>query len=138
MATGSVAAPQLRIGDTERDQAIAALGEHYARGRLSRPEFDDRSDAVAAAKTRGDLASLFADLPEPTPEAVRPQPEVEWRRPRRPVFWPVPFGPVFIVLVVLTVMTHIPFVLMGFALFFIAIRWRFRVRSKALATAYKD
>ncbi len=54
---------QLRIGDAERDAAVAALGEHYAAGRLTKPEFEERAEVAAAARFDADLAPLFADLP---------------------------------------------------------------------------
>jgi hypothetical protein len=60
---GDVAAELLRIGDAERDQATAALHDHYAAGRLTRPELDDRLTAVLEAKTAAELAPLLADLP---------------------------------------------------------------------------
>ena len=37
--------PELRIGDAEREATISALGEHYAAGRLTKEEYDERSDA---------------------------------------------------------------------------------------------
>ena len=54
---------QMRIGDSERDAAAAALGEHYAAGRLTKDEYDERIDRVWAAKFEADLAPLFSDLP---------------------------------------------------------------------------
>ncbi|MFC5290442.1 DUF1707 domain-containing protein [Actinokineospora guangxiensis] len=57
----------VRIGDTERETALRALGEHMGAGRLTVDEYGERSARVATAKTRGDLADLFADLPEPRP-----------------------------------------------------------------------
>jgi hypothetical protein len=54
---------QIRIGDAERDGAAAALGEHYAAGRLTKDEYDERIDRVWAAKYEDDLAPLFSDLP---------------------------------------------------------------------------
>lgn len=54
---------QMRIGDAERDAAGAALGEHYAAGRLTKDEYDERIDRVWAAKYQDDLAPLFSDLP---------------------------------------------------------------------------
>jgi hypothetical protein len=53
----------LRIGDAERDAAAADLGEHYAAGRLTLDELNQRLDAVFAAKTWGQLTRLMADLP---------------------------------------------------------------------------
>lgn len=53
----------IRVSDTERSAALAALGQFYAEGRLSLEETDDRCEAVADAKTRGDLNAIFYDLP---------------------------------------------------------------------------
>ncbi|GAB4583438.1 DUF1707 SHOCT-like domain-containing protein [Nocardia sp. IFM 10818] len=57
--------PEIRIGTAEREEAMQRLSEHFAAGRLSVAEFDERSAIVSAARTRGDLASVFADLPVP-------------------------------------------------------------------------
>jgi hypothetical protein len=53
----------LRIGDAERDAAAADLGEHYAAGRLTLDELNERLDAIFAAKTFGQLSKVMADLP---------------------------------------------------------------------------
>jgi DUF1707 SHOCT-like domain len=55
----------LRIGDAERDAAATDLGEHYAAGRLTLDELNERLDAVFSAKTFGQLARIMADLPGP-------------------------------------------------------------------------
>jgi len=55
--------PSLRIGDRERDAVAAELREHYAHGRLTLEEFNQRIDAAFAAKTQNDLSRLTADLP---------------------------------------------------------------------------
>ena len=55
--------PSLRIGDRERDAVAAELQEHYAHGRLTLEEFNQRIDAVFAAKTQSDLSRITADLP---------------------------------------------------------------------------
>lgn len=57
----------LRVGDAERQQAVTALGEHFAAGRLDQDEYDTRIQAAYRAKTRVDLQGLFGDLPEPVP-----------------------------------------------------------------------
>ena len=57
----------LRVGDAERHQAVTALGEHFAAGRLDQDEYDTRIQTAYAAKTRVDLQGLFGDLPEPVP-----------------------------------------------------------------------
>jgi hypothetical protein len=55
----------LRIGDAERDAAATDLGEHYAAGRLTLDELNERLDAVFAARTFGQLNRIMADLPGP-------------------------------------------------------------------------
>lgn len=66
----------LRIGDAEREQASNLLAEHFAAGRLTLPEFTERSDAAASARSVYDLARLTADLPRLTPGAPRLAPVV--------------------------------------------------------------
>src|SRR5581483_2977655 len=53
----------MRVSDAEREAAAAELREHFASGRLNQDELDERLAAVFAAKTRGDLNTLFTDLP---------------------------------------------------------------------------
>lgn len=72
--------PSLRIGDRERDAVAAELQEHYARGRLTLEEFNQRIDAVFAAKTQGDLSRITADLPH-VPSGGAPLPSSR-RSPR--------------------------------------------------------
>lgn len=55
----------IRVSDAERNEVTELLGQHYADGRLDQAEFDERVNRTMAAKTRGDLAGLFDDLPEP-------------------------------------------------------------------------
>jgi hypothetical protein len=66
---------QLRIGNAEREKAATDLGEHLAAGRLDADEYTDRVGKVYAARTAGDLAPLFADLPalhqSPPPRPTR-------------------------------------------------------------------
>ena len=107
-----MARPDLRLADADRDDAISRLSDHYAAGRLDKDEFDERSDAVWSAKTRGDLAPIFADLASPQHDVARPGP---WGAPwARRGWFPLPFVPVLFLLIALTVITHIPFVLLAF------------------------
>jgi hypothetical protein len=118
----------LRIGDAERDDAIARLSEHYAAGRLDKQEFDERSDAVWTAKTYADLAAIFADLERGPSQAERAWGPGPWVRRG---WFPVPFAPVLFVLIVLTVITHVPFVLLAFlGCFFVFGGWRGRRRRR--------
>lgn len=76
----------LRIGDAEREQTMEALREHFAQGRLTREELDERLDQALSAKTGRDLARITADLPGHGRAAA----------PRRPPAGPGPgFGPEF-------------------------------------------
>jgi hypothetical protein len=52
----------MRASDADRDIVLRTLGEAYAEGRLDREEYDERSDAVAGAKTLGELPEVLADL----------------------------------------------------------------------------
>ncbi|WP_232828208.1 DUF1707 SHOCT-like domain-containing protein [Kribbella monticola] len=95
---------QVRIGDAERDQAVAALSEHFVAGRITQTEFEERSDQATRARYVDDLAPLFADLPddravEQFPYAVVVRPDrAPWARgssrPQRfsppPLFWLLP------------------------------------------------
>ena len=64
--------PRTRISDADRERAMADLAGHYADGRLDHEEYDERLDAIWTARTRGDLAILFSDMPRPVaPEVVR-------------------------------------------------------------------
>jgi hypothetical protein len=78
----------IRVSDTERSEVADLLGQHYADGRLDQAEFDDRVGRTMAAKTRGDLAGLFDDLPEAGPAGAGPagprsQRPAPYRGPRR-------------------------------------------------------
>src|SRR5690349_17081605 len=55
--------PGIRASDEDRSRIAAALGEHYAAGRLTLEEFQDRLDKAYAATTVGELDRLMADLP---------------------------------------------------------------------------
>ena len=92
---------RLRIGDAERDAAATSLGEHYAAGRLTKNEYDERIDQVWAARFEDDLVPLFADLPghgrAAVPAATRsPQkPGTSLRRPA-PAVGPPGFHPLML------------------------------------------
>ncbi|WP_434438651.1 DUF1707 SHOCT-like domain-containing protein [Lentzea sp. E54] len=64
----------IRIGDTERQQALQVLGEHLSAGRIDVDEYGERSAKITTAKTRGELMALFHDLPDPRPQFAAPMP----------------------------------------------------------------
>ena len=57
----------VRIGTTEREEAVRLLSDHLSAGRLELSEFEERVGAAYAARTAGQLAALFRDLPGPLP-----------------------------------------------------------------------
>jgi Domain of unknown function (DUF1707) len=54
----------IRVSDADRNAVAELLTQHYAEGRLDQTEFDERLGRTMAARTRGDLAGLFDDLPD--------------------------------------------------------------------------
>src|ERR1700736_3932823 len=64
MATGY----NVRVGDADRDAVATQLREHYADGRLTLEELNERLDQAFAAKTKADLNTVMRDLPQ----AMRP------------------------------------------------------------------
>jgi Domain of unknown function (DUF1707) len=86
----------IRIGDAERDQAVAVLSEHFVAGRLTQEEFEERSDQATRARYAGDLSPLFADLPDPAASQPGPQRWSPGFRPGPQRFQPVP--PAFLLL----------------------------------------
>ncbi|MFE3193170.1 DUF1707 domain-containing protein [Nocardia sp. NPDC059240] len=112
--------PDVRVGTAERERAAAALGDHFAAGRLDVTEYDDRVSRAYAAKTAGELAVLFGDLPRPqpvTPQILTPPP-----MPRRPP----PFAPIALIVALIfaiafAVATHFfPFFLFPLVFFLFA------------------
>jgi DNA-binding MarR family transcriptional regulator len=59
-------APHVRVGDADRERAAAALGEHFAQGRLTLAELKARLDAALTARTHGELSQAARDLPDLT------------------------------------------------------------------------
>ena len=65
---GRKPAKDLRVGDPERERAIALLGEHLTAGRLDIGEYDQRCFALAGARFASEITAAFDDLPAPHPE----------------------------------------------------------------------
>ena len=123
--------PEIRIGDAEREAAVTALGEHYAAGRLTKDEFDERSARAYAARTRSELWPLFTDLPRP--EQARPVGAApgEQRtgherggRPGRPFGFPL--VPVLLVALVVIILVGHPVILLVLLAFLVLKVLRFR------------
>ena len=115
----------VRIGDAERDQAVAMLSDHFVAGRLTQDEFEERSEHATRARYGDDLTLLFDDLPDPAEVQLArgpwsPQPAA---RPRRRQGPPPPFMmlvPILMIGLVITAVTlTAPWLLWG--LFWIAL-----------------
>jgi Domain of unknown function (DUF1707) len=69
---------RIRVSDADRDRVAARLRDHFAEGRLTSDEMDERVSATLSAKTVGDLRRVMADLPGgalvPPPAEHRPRP----------------------------------------------------------------
>src|SRR5215469_16513663 len=57
----------MRVSDADRERVAERLREHFAAGRLTSEELDERVTAALGAKTAGELHTVLADLPEPAP-----------------------------------------------------------------------
>ena len=58
---------RFRASDADRDRVTALLRDHFAEGRLTPDELDQRLTATLNAKTFGDLRGVLTDLPGPAP-----------------------------------------------------------------------
>jgi hypothetical protein len=74
---------RIRVSDADREQVTARLRDHYAEGRLTESELDERVSAALNAKTFGDLRPLMVDLPGPAPVPPQPPqpPQPQWGGP---------------------------------------------------------
>ena len=63
---------RLRASDRDRDVISDVLGTAYAEGRLTPAELDERSDAVAQARTLSELPAIIDDLVAPSPAIAPP------------------------------------------------------------------
>jgi hypothetical protein len=78
MATGY----NVRVGDADREAVAAQLREHYADGRLTLEELNERIDQTFAAKTKADLNTVLRDLPQAVrPTADMPYGGTAWQGP---------------------------------------------------------
>ena len=74
---------RLRAAHADREQVIEALKDAFVQGRLTRDELDVRAGRALAARTRGELAALTADIPGGLAAAgpTRPPAPAPVRRP---------------------------------------------------------
>jgi hypothetical protein len=110
--------PEIRISDADREAAVSALGEHYASGRLSKDEYDERASQAYTAKTASAVRPLFTDLPAPHPPVLgRSSTQPGYRATSQPPqgatpprcgAWP--FLPVLLVLVGIAIVASAPWI----------------------------
>ena len=63
-ARASVSRTQLLASDAGRERAVKLLQRAFARGRISQEELEERAAHAYAARTRGELSAVLADMPE--------------------------------------------------------------------------
>jgi Domain of unknown function (DUF1707) len=62
--------PDLRVSQAERDEVVATLAGHFADGRLTVEEYEERVEAALVARTGRDLEPPLADLPAADPPSA--------------------------------------------------------------------
>jgi len=62
---------RMRASDADREAVAAKLRDHYAEGRLTQDELDERVSVALTAKTFGELRTLTTDLPGAAPVPPR-------------------------------------------------------------------
>ncbi len=107
----SVEPVPVRASDTDRERVVARLTAAVGDGTLTLAEVEERQGAAYAARFRHDLLPLTADLPAPPVPVAR-------RRPPVRAFAPA----AAILLVVLWIISPVPFFWPLFPLAFIAVR----------------
>jgi Domain of unknown function (DUF1707) len=112
MGTELQGAGGYRVGDADRDRTADLLKEAHAAGYLTLEETDERLGTALAARTRGELDRLVADLP---PEwrasqerGQRPAGPPPRQRPALPAeaAWLVPLAMVITGVILLAVLTR--------------------------------
>jgi hypothetical protein len=80
----------IRVSDADRDRVTTQLRDHFAAGRITSGELDERLLAALSAKTFGDLRRIMADLPGPVPALPPLRATPAWAvRRRNPPFPPL-------------------------------------------------
>ncbi len=112
-ADGQPRAGALRAGDVDRERVLTQLAEHYAEGRLTLAEFDERSSRAMDATYHHELDALVTDLPGSS-VAISHHAR-GWRPPPTPAqpsrlgprtFGPGRFAPALVLLIAMLVLTR--------------------------------
>src|ERR1700686_48969 len=95
---------ELRVGDADRQGAVAELQRHYVDGRLTSDELDERVAQALSARTFGELAIPLVDLPAlANPGPVQPMAIAPHEQASRTAFGPA-FGALLIAIGVLALL----------------------------------
>jgi hypothetical protein len=86
----------IRVSDEDRDRVNAQLRDHFAAGRITSGELDERLSAALNAKTFGDLRRIMADLPGPVPALRDAAPAPLRATPSRAIRRHPPFPPLIL------------------------------------------
>jgi hypothetical protein len=86
----------IRVSDADRDRVNAQLRDHFAAGRITPGELDERLSAALNAKTFGDLRRIMADLPGPVPALRDTAPPPLRATPTRAIRRHPPFPPLIL------------------------------------------
>jgi hypothetical protein len=86
----------IRVSDADRDRVNAQLRDHFAAGRITSGELDERLSAALNAKTFGDLRRIMADLPGPVPALRDAAPPPLRATPTRAIRRHPPFPPLIL------------------------------------------
>jgi hypothetical protein len=110
MGTELQGAGGYRVGDADRNRVADLLKEAHVAGYLTLEEADERIGAALAARTRGELDRLVADLPPEWRASQGPRPAAPpaRRRPAPPpeLAWLLPLAVVVAAVVVLALLTR--------------------------------
>jgi hypothetical protein len=110
MGTELQGAGGYRVGDGDRDRTADLLKEAHAAGYLTLEETDERLGTALAARTRGELDRLVADLPPEwrASQTGGQRPAAPPPRPTLPaeVVWLVPLVMVITGVILLAVLTR--------------------------------
>ena len=71
---------ELRVSDQDREQVASEIREHFAQGRLTSDELDERLALAYSARTQADVDALRRDLPKLPVTRAQSRAEVAERR----------------------------------------------------------
>jgi hypothetical protein len=86
----------VRVGDEEREACVDDLRTHFAVGRLTLEEFEERTANALSARIQADLVALTADLPalrrQPSGAPVRQKPLTQKQADNWDIAFRIHFG----------------------------------------------